>query len=136
MALSSGDRLGYDVVEVKRNFEKEGISGEVGQFNVEHNQYPQYCISPENGATMDHFQSTALKGMFDTTNITEGIMSDEDKDMGIFIYIEVNNKKMRLGKIQPRQVKAFLKLFDSSRVIGYLDANTKLEGDLLYVLSE
>ena len=50
--------LGYDVTESERNFEKEGISGEVGQFSVEHNQYPQYCIMTENGRTMDTFQMT------------------------------------------------------------------------------
>lgn len=137
MALGEETKsLGYDLPSKERNYDKDGISGIVNQFNTEHNQYPQYCILSEDGRTMDAFQCSALKGMFDTTNITENIMSDEDKDMGIFVYLEASNKKMRLGKIQPRQVKAFLKLFEGSRVVGYLDSKTKLEGDLLYVLSE
>lgn len=128
--------LGFDAVEEERDFSKQGITGKVGQFNIEQNQYPQFCIEIDAGGRLDYFQTTALSGMFNTTSTIESILSEEDKDLGIFIYCSAGDKKIRLGKIQPRQVKAFLKLFESNRVIGFLDKDKRLEGDMLYVLSE
>ena len=125
--------LGYDVVEAKRDYDKSGITGEVGRFAVEAEQYPQYTIVMSENSKVNNIQVQALKGMFSTTNITG---SDGDADLSISVYIESNNKRSRLGKILPRQVKAFLTLFEGCQVKGKLDANTDLEGDKLFVLSE
>jgi len=127
---------GYDVHEDKRSFEKQGITGRITQYNTEANLYPQFCIMTTKENTMSMFQSLALKGMFETTTITDNILMEEDRNMGIYVYINVDDKKLRLGKIQPRQVKAFLKLFEANTIMGYLNEETLLEGDMLYVLSD
>lgn len=125
--------LGYDVPEIERNYDKSGITGEVGRFAIEGEQYPQYTIVMSENSKVNNIQVQALKGMFSTTNITG---CEGEADLSIAVYIEKDGNRSRLGKILPRQVKAFLTLFEGCQVMGKLDANTDLEGDKLFVLSE
>ena len=124
--------LGYDTFDSERTFEKQGITGQVQRYSREAMNYPCYIIRSEDDNKVGMHQITVLKNMFETT-----VTYDKNvEDNSIYIYFSQGGKVARIGKIFPRQVKAFLRLFNDNYVDCFLDKDTELTGDYLYVLSE
>lgn len=124
--------LGYDTFEAERSFEKQGITGQVQRYSREAMNYPCYIIRSEDDNKVGMHQITVLKNMFETL-----VAYDKNvEDNSIYIYFCQGGKVARIGKILPRQVKAFLRLFDGNYIDCFLDKDTELTGDYLYVLSE
>lgn len=123
--------LGYDVNQSTRSYEKEGISGEVRRYAKERMSYPHFLLvnSKENSVEMHRLQ--VLSSMFQVSSTLSGGNSNS-----ITVYYKEGDRTIKLGKIAPRQVKAFLRLFDGNQIEGKLDSKTPLEGDYLYVLSD
>lgn len=124
--------LGYDTFDDSRTFDKQGITGQVQRYSREAMNYPCYIIRSEDENKVGMHQITVLKNMFET--IVEYDKNAEDNS--IYIYFYQADKMVRIGKIVPRQVKAFLRLFSDNLVDCFLDKDTELTGDYLYVLSE
>lgn len=118
--------IGYDVEENNRDFEKAGLTGTVTRYTKSNLVYPCYIVE----APFEKYKLQVLKSMFQNIDT----YSEEDSHLAIQLYFEEGGKKVGLGKIYPRQVKSFLQLFSSNKIIGYYDEKTKLEGDHLYVL--
>lgn len=118
--------LGYDVVEENRSFEAEGLTGNVSRYTQSSLNYPCYIVQ----SPFELYKVNVLRSMY-TTGSSES--SDED-DLGISIYFEQNQKMAGFGKIYPRQVNAFLKLFERNNILGFYNEETPLKGDYLYVL--
>ena len=127
--------LGYDVSEDKRDFQREGISGEVQRHSQEALSYPCLMLVKTEGTSFQKYKLEALQMLFKSSKQMDLSEDNTAVNTTIAIYIDVDGKKMRLGAISPTQVKAFLRLFQSNKVVGMYDANKKLEGDMLYVLS-
>lgn len=124
--------LGYDTFEENRSFEKQGITGQVQRYSREAMNYPCYIIRSEDDNKVGMHQITVLKNMFDTV-----VAYDKNsEDDSIYIYFSQMGKVVRIGKIYPRQVKAFLKLFDGNYVDCFLSKDKELVGDYQYVLSD
>lgn len=124
--------LGYNTFDANRSFEKEGITGQVQRYSKESMNFPCYIIRSEDDNKVGVHQITVLKNMFDTV-----VAYDKNaEDNSINIYFSQKGKVARVGKILPRQVKAFLRLFDGNYIDCFLDKDTELTGDYLYVLSE
>lgn len=127
--------LGYDVSEDKRDFQREGISGEVQRHSQEALSYPCLMLVKTEGTSFQKYKLEALQMLFKSSKQMDLSEDNTAVNTTIAIYIDVDGKKMRLGAISPTQVKAFLRLFQNNKVVGMYDANKKLEGDMLYVLS-
>ena len=124
--------LGFDVYEDNRDFEKEGITGKVQRYSIENVEYPFLMLHASEENPVHKHQLEVLPNMFACT-VTGGSTT---KDNGIVIYYTDDKVIARLGKILPRQVKAFLRLFDGNEIDGMLDESHHLQGDYLYVLAE
>lgn len=118
--------IGYDVETEERNFIQEGITGTVSRFAKGTVSYPCYIVNPP----FEAYKIKVLRTMY----LRSDSLNEDDADLGISIYLKQGEKLVGLGKIYPRQVSAFLKLFASNKITGYYDENTELTGDYLYVL--
>ena len=124
--------LGYDVYEDNREFEQKGLTGEVKRYTTGKLDYPCYIIYSEDDNQVEMYKIQVLRQMFSTSKT---YVESDAKSM-INLYFSQGSKMAKLGIIQPKQVKSFLKLFESNIVEGYYDADTVLKDDYLYVLAE
>lgn len=125
--------LGFDVAEEQRTFVKEGMTGEVRRYTQEKMSYPCYILVNSEEKPVEMHKIKVLPSMFKTGEIS-GTTNLEVQ--GISIYYREGEKTIKLGKIMPRQVKGFLRLFDGNVIDGFVDAKTPISGDYLYVLSD
>lgn len=122
--------LGYDVEEVKQNFDVDGLTGSVNRYVTEDMKFPCYIIEINSESKLLEYQVRVLRRMmnFNAEN------SSVDADL-ISIYVKDEKSTVTLGKLMPRQVVAFLRLLKGCKVIGFLNKDKMLEGDLLLSLS-
>lgn len=122
--------LGYDVEEVKQNFDVDGLTGSVNRYVTEDMKFPCYIIEINSESKLLEYQVRGLRRMmnFNAEN------SSVDADL-ISIYVKDEKSTVTLGKLMPRQVVAFLRLLKGCKVIGFLNKDKMLEGDLLLSLS-
>lgn len=123
--------LGYDTYEDKRDFEQDGITGDVRRYVVESMTFPCFILVAEEDKPVEIVKIKVLKQM---SGVIESY-NEEEANSSISIYFSSGDKTAYLGKIQPRQVKSFIDLFSGNKVIGFYDKNTVLEDDMRYVLS-
>lgn len=122
--------LGFNTYADGRSFEKEGITGEVKRFSKEVMEYPNLILLSSEDKKIPLYKLKVLPNMFAAQSLVT------DKAGSIAIYYSEGDKTIRLGKIFPRQVKAFLKLFEDNDVIGMLNSEKELIGDYMYILSD
>ena len=113
-----------------RDFEVQGISGNVSKFTNEAVSYPYFLLENTKECPVEFSKLKVLANIIATSKITESSLSP------VSIYYKDNDKVLKLGKLSAKQVKSFLRLFDGNLVSGMYDKNTKLEGEHLYVLAE
>lgn len=119
--------LGYDVNEDTRTFEKEGITGTVTRYSKGVLEYPCYIVKPP----FAMYKIKVLQTMFQKVST----YNEDDSLSLINLYFEDNSGRLAsLGKIYPRQVNSFLKLFEGNEITGYYTDGSELKGDYLYVL--
>ena len=126
--------LGYEVYEDDRDFEKEGITGEVSKYSLTNLQYPCLMAISVKDNELPRYRVEVLHHMIQSIH-TDNFDADL-LDSRIHIYIAIEDKIYKLGQLFPKQVKSFLSLFDGFLVRGYLDKDTELEGMYLYTLAE
>lgn len=114
--------IGYDIEEYDRNYDKQGITGEVTRYSTGSMQYPCYIVH----APFERYKVTVLKTMFN--------QSGELEEGTIGLYFSNGGNLIEMGKLLPRQVNAFLKLFSDNKVECFYDKDKELKGDLLYTL--
>lgn len=125
--------LGYDTFEDDRDFEQKGLTGKVSRYTTEKMSFPCYIIDADSGQKVEAYKIKVLKNM--TANIGSSKNIDIEDDM-INLYFSQGGQMARLGKICPKQVKSFLKLFEGNKIDGFFDKDTPLNDDYLYVLAE
>lgn len=91
--------------------------------------YPCLILTTDAENPIPKSRLQALKGMLEGANVDLN-MSVEP----VSLYFK-SEKLMLIGKLQSRQIKSFMKLFEGANIVGYLSQGKKLEGDMLYVLS-
>lgn len=115
--------VGYEVYEDKRTFEKDkdcldGLS------------YPCMIVELGTEITVPKSRMLTLKGMMDSANVSIGVCAEP-----VNLYFRTD-KLMLVGKLQARQIKSFLKLFNEVPIKGFLSKDVELVGDKLYILSD
>lgn len=124
--------LGYETYEDDRDFEQDGLTGEVKRYAIESMNFPCYIINCDDEHTVEAFKIKVLRNMFSAVKA----YNEEEAKLAISLYFHQGDKTAKLGQIYPKQVKSFLKLFESNFIEGFLSADKKLEGDYLYILAE
>ena len=116
--------IGYDIEDSNRSFEKKGLTGTVTRYTTDDLKFPCYIVS----APFEKYKLKVLKSMY------QKVESYDEEESRLAIYFEEGGKRVGLGKIYPRQVKSFLQLFSTNKIVGFYDKDTVLENDYLYVL--
>ena len=114
--------IGYDVEEETRTFEKEGFTGEVKRYSESNLQYPCLIIEPPIPAFKLDVLQSLMNGEKDIS---------EDACL-THLYMDINGTLLDNGIMSQTQVRAILDLFDGNKIVGFVDSNTKVEGDLIY----
>lgn len=124
--------VGYATYEDNRDFEVNGLTGNVKRYSIEKMSFPCFvlCSCEENPIEM--YKINVLKNMFSVIKSYD----EEESKLGINLYFSSDGKVVGLGKIYPKQVKSFLKLFADNIIEGFYDEKTKLQNEYLYVLAE
>lgn len=123
--------LGYEVYEDERDFEQKGLTGDVRRYTTTKMSFPCFIIcSTEDKPVQLHSMET-LKRMFPTSKLYDETIANSL----IHIYFNQGSQTVKMGSIQPNQVKTFLRLFDGYEVDCYLERDKQLEGMYMYVLS-
>lgn len=91
--------------------------------------YPCIVLTTSAESPIPKSRLQALKGMFEGASVDLNLSSEP-----INLYFKAD-KTMLIGKLQSRQIKSFMKLFEGADITGYLSKDKKLEGAMLYVLS-
>lgn len=116
-------KAGYEVYEDKRTFDKD-------KDYLEGYSYPCMIVSISADVPIPKSRMQTLKSMLNSATVDTNITTEP-----VNLYFKSSDKTMLIGKLQARQVKSFLKLFEGVNIVGYLTSDQKLEGDFLYVLS-
>lgn len=125
--------LGYAPYDdSKRSFEQEGLTGQVRRYTTTSMEFPCLIICSTPEKPVRRHSLDALRMMFPKSR-----MYDEDvANSMIHIYFNQGEQTAKLGLIQSNQVKTFLRLFANNDIDGYLEADKKLDGMYLYILSD
>lgn len=124
--------LGYDLYEDNRDFQQKGLTGEVKRYTTAKMEFPCYVVCSTETNQVEMYKIQVLKQMFATSKI----YNESEANSMIHLYFSQGNQVAKLGIIQPKQVKSFLKLFESNQVDGYFEDGILLQGEHLYVLAE
>ena len=125
-------QLGYEVYSDERDFQQEGLTGNVKKYAIDKMSFPCFILVADSEHPVPMYKIKVLKQMSGSVEI----YNESEADMAIDVYFNQDSKTISICKIFPKQVKSFLKLFDKEQVDGYLNRDTKLEGNHLYVLSD
>ena len=128
----SEKQLGYDVYEDDRSFEQDGLTGNVKKYAIDKMSFPCFILMADQEHPVPMYKIKVLKQMSGSIKIYD----EDEANMAIDIYFNQNNQTISICKIFPKQVKSFLKLFEGTLIDGYLNKETQLTGNYLYVLSD
>lgn len=123
--------LGYETYDDNRDFEQEGLTGNVRRYVTESMTFPCFILVAEEDKQVEIVKIKVLKQMAEVVET----YNEEEANSLISVYFSSGDKTAYLGKIQPRQVKSFISLFSTNTVVAYYDKETLLEGDMRYVLA-
>ena len=128
--------LGYDVYEDDRDFEQEGITGEVKKFVKGTMQYPCLILEETAEKRLNLFSLQTAQEMFTKP---EGLYDESDIDRIVFVYIRLlDGHLISFNSIDSMKVNAFCKLFEGYNITGrmYVDGEIEeLDSDLISVLA-
>lgn len=122
--------LGFETYEDNRNFEKSGLTGVVKRYTTESIEYPCFIITLSD--SIAKYKLDVLRRMF----AMSGSFNENLTNLSIGIYFDSGDNLIKFGKIYPAQVKSFLKLFETEKIIGFYSKDKVLENEYLYVLAE
>ena len=123
--------LGYEVSEENRDFEVDGLTGNVRRYITEGVSYPCFIIELNESSSISKAQVSVLRKMTEASDNYD--VNSEIKP--IQVYISEGDKLISFTKVLPLQGRALLSLTSNAKVLGYVDKDTRLEGDMLYVLA-
>ena len=122
--------LGYEVAEDTRSFETQGLTGKVTRFSTTALEFPAFVIMLDDKHPLKAITVDAFKRM-------EPRIDDVTEDISlIHVYAFQGEQLAKLGMISATQVQIFLNLFKDNEVVGYVNKDTELTGDYLYVLNK
>ena len=122
-------KLGYDIEESERTFEK---SGDVKRYTTENMKFPCFIICSDDEHPVEIFKIKLLQQMSSSSMA----YNDERAESCINIYFSDGQRAATITKLFSNQVKSFLQMFENCKIEGYYTDGTKLEGDMVYVLAE
>lgn len=117
---------GFNIVERDASeYSIKGFSGEVTRYAQESGvSYPYFMLY----GPVAMYKLSLLKEMFERTladsvdNASGNVTEQLDTAKPITVYYNQSGTVLKLGKLQPRQVKIFLSLFKEEKIQGALSA--------------
>ena len=123
----------YEVYEDKRDFEEQGITGEVTRYQITDMEYPCFLLSNTTELPIPKYALMTLKSLLLDTRVRE--YSQEELNSVINIYFKDKDVVVRLGVILPRNVKSFISSFEKYDLRCFYSKDTELKNDMMFVLS-
>jgi len=123
--------LGFDVHEEERSYDQKGITDNVTRYAIKNMEFPCYIVDCSE-KMIEQYKIDVLKNMF-KSSIKFGDSVESD---AVSIYFKQGSTTIKLGSIFSNQVKPFLQLMNGMPIVGFLDKDTILEGDYIYVLAD
>ena len=103
--------------------EIKGITGEVSSFTYTNMSYP--CFIFNEGCEIPKHRLKIVSNM-----VKSGNMQEKD----ISLYFIQNGELFKIGSLSGTQIMGFLDLMGTDCLVGYVDAEKKLESGSLYSL--
>ena len=123
----------FEVYEDKRDFQEQGITGEVTRYQITDMQYPCFLLSNTAETPIPMYALMTLKSLLLDTKVKE--YTEEELNSVISMYFKDKETVVKLGVILPRNVKAFINSFETYDLKCFYSENKELEGDMMFVLS-
>lgn len=111
-----------EVGEVQQEQIEKGISDKVTEFTYSNLDYP--CIVFREDFSCPKHKLRAVSNMVKAKGV--------NKDINL--YFTDKGELFKMGMLSGLQINPFLEIMGCDSVIGFYDAETKLEGGLLYTL--
>lgn len=122
----------YEVYEDKRSFEQEGLTGTVKRYITEKMEFPCFILASDEAHRVESYKIVTLKTMCSLSNK----LDKNNTETGINLYYSEGDKTVRFGRIMSKQVKPFLKLFEGNQVLCFLNKDTELVDQYMYILAD
>lgn len=122
----------YEVYEDKRSFEQEGLTGTVKRYITEKMEFPCFVLASDESHKVESYKILTLKTMCSLSNK----LDKNNTETGINLYYSEGEKTVRFGRIMSKQVKPFLQLFDENQVLCFLNKDTELVDQYMYILAD
>lgn len=132
--------VGYEVKETERSYEQQGITGTVTRGAIENCKYPCMILYSTEESQLPKYKLNVLQSMLKASTVIQKTEQSADEvvedNRNIYLYLTNTVKTVRLGSINPKQVKSIINLFQDCKLEAYLNKDKKLEGQYIYVLSD
>lgn len=122
----------YEVYEDKRSFEQEGLTGTVKRYITEKMEFPCFVLASDENHKVESYKILTLKTMCSLSNK----LDKNNTETGINLYYSEGEKTVRFGRIMSKQVKPFLQLFNENQVLCFLNKDTELVDQYMYILAD
>lgn len=122
----------YEVYEDKRSFEQEGLTGTVKRYITEKMEFPCFVLASDENHKVESYKILTLKTMCSLSNK----LDKNNTETGINLYYNEGEKTVRFGRIMSKQVKPFLQLFNENQVLCFLNKDTELVDQYMYILAD
>lgn len=129
--------LGYEVFDADREFEQEGITGEVKKYSKGEMKYPCIILTETEDNRLNLFSLQTAKEMFTKQ---EAFYDESYVDRIVFVYVRLlDGHLVSFNSIDSSKVNAFCNLFQGHLITGKMQDENKnvidLDADMVSVLA-
>lgn len=129
--------LGYEVFDDERNFEQEGITGEVKKYAKGVMKYPCIILTETEENRLNLFSLQTAKEMFTKP---DAIYDETYVDRIVYVYVRLlDGHLISFNSIDSSKVNAFCNLFQGHLITGKMYDENKniidLDADMVQVLA-
>lgn len=121
----------YEVEEIERSYQIEGVTDQVSKFSTNSMSYPniRFIAKDKNPQS---FKLQILSNM----RVGESSIALENREKTIMVYFKgVGLELIECGKVYQTQLRALIKLFeDECEIIASLDKERTLTGKYVYAM--
>ncbi len=124
----------YEIYEDTRDFEEQGITGEVTRYQIVDMEYPAFILENTTEKPIPMYALMTLKSLLFDSKARE-YDSNELRNM-ISMYFKENATVVKLGVMLPRNVKSFINFFEKYDLKCFINKDKEVKGDKMFILSD